>query len=173
MWRRGRLAGNMGTEAGGRSVKRGGRKCVLRKAHLRAQQTKKQMQAMRQVDPLRHNRQRKYVLKQLAVVLALRKKQKKNRVRAECVTLRPFPSRILRKGNLNLRLILNQTKIGPGKKLVWRIQDFFVVTDTEDLIFKTSTEEDTVDLTNKVMTKDSQRFLSWFHSVWRTTTPIL
>jgi hypothetical protein len=41
------------------------------------------------------------------------------------------------------------------------------------LIFKTSTEEQTVDLTNKGMTKDSQRFSRWFHSVWRTTGPIL
>jgi hypothetical protein len=40
---------------------------------------------------------------------------------------------------------------------------------SEYLIFKTSTEEQTVDLTNKGMTKDSQRFSRWFHSVWRTT----
>ncbi len=52
-------------------------------------------------------------------------------------------------------------------------QDFFPVADTDHLIFKTSTEEHTVDLTNKVMTKDSQRFSSWFHSGWRTTGPIL
>jgi hypothetical protein len=31
------------------------------------------------------------------------------------------------------------------------------------LIFKTSTEEQTVDLTNKDMTRDSQRFSRWFH----------
>ena len=43
----------------------------------------------------------------------------------------------------------------------------------EHLIFNTSTEEQTVDLTNKDMTKDSQRFSPWFHSVYRTTGPIL
>jgi hypothetical protein len=37
----------------------------------------------------------------------------------------------------------------------------------EHLIFTTSTEERTVDLTNKGTTKDSQRFSRWFHSVWR------
>ena len=43
MCRRGRLAGNMGTEA--EEEGKGGRK-----AHLRAQPTKKQMQAMRQFE---------------------------------------------------------------------------------------------------------------------------
>ena len=37
------------------------------------------------------------------------------------------------------------------------------------LIFKTNPEEQTVDLTNKGMPKDSQRFSRWFHSAWRTT----
>jgi hypothetical protein len=37
-------------------------------------------------------------------------------------------------------------------------QDLCAVTAEEHLIFKTSTEERTVDLTNKAMTKDSQRF---------------
>ena len=41
------------------------------------------------------------------------------------------------------------------------------------LMFKTSTEDQTVDLTNKGMTKDSARFSPWFHSAWRTTGPIL
>jgi hypothetical protein len=41
------------------------------------------------------------------------------------------------------------------------------------LMFKTCTEDQTVDLTNKDMTKDSEKFSSWFHSVWRTTGPIL
>ena len=48
-------------------------------------------------------------------------------------------------------------------------QDLCTTTPTEDLIFKTSTEDQTVDLTNKVMTKDSRRVSTWFHSVWRTT----
>ena len=47
-------------------------------------------------------------------------------------------------------------------------QDLCADADAEHLIFKTSTEEQTVDLTNKGMTKDSQRFSRWFHSVWRT-----
>jgi len=37
-------------------------------------------------------------------------------------------------------------------------QDLCAVADAAHLIFKTSTEEQTVDLTNKGMTKDSQRF---------------
>ena len=52
-------------------------------------------------------------------------------------------------------------------------QDLCAAAAAEHLIFKTSTEEQTVDLTNKDMTKDSERFLPWFHSVWRTTGPIL
>jgi hypothetical protein len=52
-------------------------------------------------------------------------------------------------------------------------QDLCGPPDADHLIFKTSTEEWTVDLTNKGMTKDSQRFSRWFHSVWRTTGPIL
>ena len=73
MCRRGRLAGNMGTEA--EEEGKGGRK-----AHLRAQPTKKQMQAMRQVEPLRRNRQRKYAQSNSAVVLAkLFKEEKKKR----------------------------------------------------------------------------------------------
>ncbi len=43
----------------------------------------------------------------------------------------------------------------------------------ENLIFNMSTEDQTVDLTNKDMTKDSERFSPWFHSVSRTTGPIL
>ena len=39
--------------------------------------------------------------------------------------------------------------------------------------FKTSPEEQTIDLTNKDMTMDSQRFSRWFHSAWRTTGAIL
>ncbi len=50
-------------------------------------------------------------------------------------------------------------------------QDLCTVTGTEHLIFKTSAEEQTVDLPNKDMTKDSQRFLRWFHRSWRTVSP--
>ena len=128
------------------------------------------------------------------------------------------------------RLTLNQTKMGPGKKLVrrnysifftalrapgkkavfswslstsWRTkghitwfsqhhnaasqrgggeglrlqsqdgQDLCATADTGHLMFKMSTEDQTVHLTNKDMTKDSERFSQWFHSVWRTTGPIL
>ena len=47
-------------------------------------------------------------------------------------------------------------------------QDLCAAAVAEDLIFKTSTEEQTVDLTNKGMTKDSPRFSRWFLSAWRT-----
>ena len=47
-------------------------------------------------------------------------------------------------------------------------QDLCAAAAAEQLIFKTSTEEQTVDLTNKGMTKDSERFSPWFHSAWRT-----
>ena len=46
-------------------------------------------------------------------------------------------------------------------------QDLCAAAVAEDLIFKTSTEEKTVELTNKDMTKDSQRFSRWFHSAWK------
>ena len=128
------------------------------------------------------------------------------------------------------RLTLNQTKMGPGKKLVrrnysifftalrapgkkvvfswspstsWKTkahitwfsqhrnaasqwgggeglrlqsqegQDLCAAAAAGHLMFKTSTEDQTVDLTNKGMTKDSARFSPWFHSAWRTTGPIL
>jgi hypothetical protein len=48
-------------------------------------------------------------------------------------------------------------------------QDLCAAAAAEHLIFKTSPEEQTVDLTNKGMPKDSQRFSRWFHSGWRTT----
>ena len=48
-------------------------------------------------------------------------------------------------------------------------QDLRTAAAPEHLIFKTSPEEQTVDLTNKGMTMDSQRFSRWFHSAWRTT----
>ncbi len=48
-------------------------------------------------------------------------------------------------------------------------QDLCAAAAAEHLIFKTSTEEQTVDLTNKGMPKDSQRFSRWFHSAWRTS----
>jgi hypothetical protein len=48
-------------------------------------------------------------------------------------------------------------------------QDLCAAAAAEHLIFTTSPEEQTVDLTNKVTTKDSQRFSRWFHSAWRTT----
>ena len=129
-----------------------------------------------------------------------------------------------------VRLTLNQTKMGPGKKLVrrnysifftalrapgkkavfswslstsWKTkahitwfsqhrnaasqwgggeglrlqsqegQDLCAAAAAGHLMFKTSTEDQTVDLTNKGMTKDSERFSPWFHSAWRTTGPIL
>ncbi len=52
-------------------------------------------------------------------------------------------------------------------------QDLCAAAATAHLIFKTSTPEQSVDLTNKDMTKDSQRFSPWFHSARRTTGPIL
>jgi len=52
-------------------------------------------------------------------------------------------------------------------------QDLFAATGAEHIIFKTSPEDQTVDFTNKDMTRDSQRFSRWFHSEWRTTGPIL
>jgi hypothetical protein len=52
-------------------------------------------------------------------------------------------------------------------------QDLCAVAVAGHLMFKTSTEDQTVDLTNKGMTKDSKRFSPWFHSAWRTTGPIL
>ncbi len=52
-------------------------------------------------------------------------------------------------------------------------QDLCAAAASEHLIFKTSTAQQTVDLTIKDMTKDSQRFSPWFQSAWRTTGPIL
>ncbi len=52
-------------------------------------------------------------------------------------------------------------------------QDLCAAAAAGHLMFKTSTEDQTVDLTNKGMTKDSARFCPWFHSAWRTTGPIL
>ena len=52
-------------------------------------------------------------------------------------------------------------------------QDLNAAAAAGHLMFKTSTEDQTVDLTNKDMTKDSERFSPWFHSAWRTTGPIL
>ncbi len=51
-------------------------------------------------------------------------------------------------------------------------QDLSAAGVAEQLIFKTSTEKQTVHLTNKDLTKDSERFSSWLHSAWRTTGPI-
>jgi hypothetical protein len=42
-----------------------------------------------------------------------------------------------------------------------QVQDLSAVAATEQLIFKTSTENQTVHLTNKDLTKDSERFSSW------------
>jgi hypothetical protein len=47
-------------------------------------------------------------------------------------------------------------------------QDLCAAAAAGHLMFKTSTEDQTVDLTNKGMTKDSARFSRWFHSAWRT-----
>ncbi len=52
-------------------------------------------------------------------------------------------------------------------------QDLCAAAAAEHLMFKMCTEDQTVDLTNKDMTKDSERFSTWFHSAWRTTGPIL
>ncbi len=52
-------------------------------------------------------------------------------------------------------------------------QDLSAAAAAEQLIFKTSTEKQTVYLTNKDLTKDSERFSPWLHSAWRTTGPIL
>ncbi len=52
-------------------------------------------------------------------------------------------------------------------------QDLSTAVASGYLMFKTSTEDQTVHLTNKGMTKDSERFSPWFHSAWRTTGPIL
>ena len=49
-------------------------------------------------------------------------------------------------------------------------QDSCASAVAEHLIFKTSTEEQTVDLTNKGMRKDSQIFSRWFHSVENNRT---
>jgi hypothetical protein len=51
-------------------------------------------------------------------------------------------------------------------------QNLSAVAAPEQLIFKTSTEKQTVYLTNKDLTKDSERFSPWLHSAWRTTGPI-
>jgi hypothetical protein len=52
-------------------------------------------------------------------------------------------------------------------------QDLCATAAAGHLMLKTSTEDQTVHLTNKGMTKDSERFSPWFHSAWRTTGPIL
>jgi hypothetical protein len=44
-------------------------------------------------------------------------------------------------------------------------QDLCAAAVAVHLIFKTSTADQSIDLTNKDMTKDSQRFSPWFHSV--------
>jgi hypothetical protein len=51
-------------------------------------------------------------------------------------------------------------------------QDLSAVAAPEQLIFKTCTENQTVQLTNKDLTKDSKRFSPWFPRTWRTTGPI-
>ena len=51
-------------------------------------------------------------------------------------------------------------------------QDLSAAAAAEQLIFKTSTGKQTVHLTNKDLTKDSERFSPWLHSAWRTTGPI-
>jgi hypothetical protein len=52
-------------------------------------------------------------------------------------------------------------------------QDLCAAAAAGHLMFKTCTEDQTVDLTNKGMTKDSLRFSPWFHSAWRRTGLIL
>jgi hypothetical protein len=57
-------------------------------------------------------------------------------------------------------------RVGEGSRLQSQgDQDLCAAATAGHLIFKTITEEQTVDLTNKDMTKDSQRFSRWFHSV--------
>jgi hypothetical protein len=65
---------------------------------------------------------------------------------------------------------------GGGEGLRLQIQgdqDLCAAAAGGHLMFKTSTEDQTVHLRNKGMTKDSPRFSPWFHSAWRTTGPIL
>ena len=142
----------------------------------------------------------------------------------------PRHAKVVPNQNTTEATVLNQTKMGPGKKLVrrnysifftalrapWKNavfswspstsrktkahitwfsqhrnaasqwgggeglrlqsqegQDLCAAAAAGHLMFKTSTEDQTVDLANKGMTKDSERFSPWFHSAWRTTGPIL
>jgi hypothetical protein len=48
-------------------------------------------------------------------------------------------------------------------------QDLSGAASVGHLMFMTSTEDQTVHLTNKDMTKDSERFSPWFHSPWNPT----
>ncbi len=50
------------------------------------------------------------------------------------------------------------------------VQDLCADAATQYLIFNTSTEEQTVDLTNKDMTKDSERFSPWFQCLENNRT---
>jgi hypothetical protein len=52
-------------------------------------------------------------------------------------------------------------------------QDLCAAAAADHPMFKMCTEDQTVDLTNKGMTKDSARFSQWLHSAWRTNGPIL
>jgi hypothetical protein len=69
----------------------------------------------------------------------------------------------------------NWRRSGPEKRGCGQSQegqDLSADADAEELIFMTNTEKQTVYLTNKDLTKDSERFSTWLHSVWRTTGPI-
>jgi len=74
----------------------------------------------------------------------------------------------------HLRNAASQRGGGEGLRLqIQGDQDLCAAAAAGHLMFKTCTEDQTVDLTNKGMTKDSPRFSPWFHSAWRTTGPIL
>jgi hypothetical protein len=97
--------------------------------------------------------------------------------------------------NTHMVTVVNQTKCVREKNIAWfsqhrnaasqrgggeglRLQsqegqDLCAAVAAGHLMFKTSTEDLTVDLTNKGMTKDSERFSPWFHSACRTNGPIL
>jgi hypothetical protein len=74
----------------------------------------------------------------------------------------------------HLRNAASQRGGGEGLRLQSQgDQDLCAAAAAGHLMFKTCTEDQTVDRTNKGMTKDSPRFSPWFHSAWRTTGPIL
>ncbi len=74
----------------------------------------------------------------------------------------------------HLRNAASQRGGGEGLRLQSQEgQDLCAAAAAGHLMFKTCTEDQTVDLTNKGMTKDSPRFSPWFHSAWKRTGLIL